>query len=120
MSTKYDVTITRIGKLARTFLENNSSTILLDEGTHPNLADMVIEHTPGELKENIVPGDTLEIGNMQYTVDKVGEVANDTLREEGHCTVVYNGTGSMPGQIIVSGPAKPVVSNGAHIIFKKK
>ena len=31
METKYDVTITAIGGLARTFLENNKSVILLDE-----------------------------------------------------------------------------------------
>ena len=53
MDIKYDVAITNIGKLARTFLENNNSTILLDEGIRPNLADMVIEHTHGELAEDI-------------------------------------------------------------------
>lgn len=120
MSTKYDVTITRIGKLARTFLENNSSAILLDEGTHPNLADMVLEHTPGDLTEDIVPGDLLLMGKMEYTVEKVGDVVNDTLREEGHCTIIFNAAGSMPGQIIVSGSAKPVISNGLRVVFKKK
>src|SRR5574344_1653777 len=59
MDIKYDVSITAIGNLAKTFLENNSSTILLDEGIRPNLSDMVIEHTPGELKEAIKKGDKL-------------------------------------------------------------
>ena len=49
MSVKYEVTVTAIGKLARKFLETNSSVILLDEGAHPNLVEMVIEHTPSEL-----------------------------------------------------------------------
>ena len=32
MEIKYDVSITAIGNLARTFRENNKSAILLDEG----------------------------------------------------------------------------------------
>ena len=42
MNVKYEVTVTAIGKLARKFLETNNSVILLDEGAHPNLAEMVI------------------------------------------------------------------------------
>ncbi len=120
MDIKYDVAITNIGKLARTFLENNSSTILLDEGIRPNLADMVIEHTVGELTEDIKKGDHLLMGGIKFTVEKVGDAANQNLREEGHCTVVFNAEGSMPGQIIVKGPAQPTVSVGAHITFTKK
>ena len=41
MEIKYDVSITAIGNLARNFLTNNNSAILLDEGIRPNLADMV-------------------------------------------------------------------------------
>ena len=59
MEIKYDVSITAIGNLARTFLENNNSAILLDEGIRPNLSDMVIEHTPGKLEEDIKKGDKL-------------------------------------------------------------
>ena len=35
MDIKYDVAITSIGNLAKTFLTNNSSAILLDEGIRP-------------------------------------------------------------------------------------
>ncbi|MBR4696478.1 MAG: N(pi)-phosphohistidine--sugar phosphotransferase, partial [Selenomonadaceae bacterium] len=62
METKYDVTITAIGSLARTFLENNNSAIILDEGVRPNLADMVIDHTASDLKADIVAGDKLKFG----------------------------------------------------------
>lgn len=120
MDIKYDVSITAIGNLAKTFLSDNNSAILLDEGIRPNLSDMVIEHTPGELKEDIKKGDKLLMGGVKYTIEKVGDAANDNLREEGHCTLVFNSTGSMPGQIIVKGPSLPVLSNGAHITFTKK
>ena len=120
MDIKYDVSITAIGNLAKTFLENNNSAILLDEGIRPNLADMVIEHTPGELKEDIKKGDKLLMGGIKYTVEKVGDAANDNRREEGHCTLVFNAEGSMPGQIIVKGSGLPVLTTGAHITFTKK
>ena len=120
MDIKYDVAITSIGNLARTFLTNNNSAILLDEGIRPNLSDMVLEHTPGKLEEDIKKGDKLLMGGIKYTVEKVGDDVNQNLREEGHCTVVFNAEGSMPGQIIVKGPAQPVVTVGAHITFAKK
>lgn len=120
METKYDVTVTAIGNLARTFLENNNSVIILDEGVRPNLADMVIEHTAGDLLADIAKGDKVKFGNSEYTIVSVGDVVNDTIREEGHCTLVFNAEGSMPGQIILKGPAVPVLSLGAHIIFYKK
>ena len=120
MEKKYEVTVTAIGNLARTFLENNSSVIILNEGIRPNLADMVLEHTPGELTEDIVVGDSLKFGSREYEIVSVGEVANDTIREEGHCTLVFNAQGSMPGQIIVKGAAPPMLSVGANIAFIKK
>ena len=120
METKYEVTVTAIGNLARTFLENNSSVIILNEGIRPNLSDMVLEHTPCELKENIEAGDFLKFGSREYEIVSVGDVANDTIGEEGHCTLVFNAQGSMPGQIIVKGSAPPMLMTGATIAFLKK
>jgi PTS system glucitol/sorbitol-specific IIA component len=120
MDIKYDVAITSIGNLAKTFLTNNSSAILLDEGIRPNLSDMVLEHTPGKLEEDIKKGDKLLMGGIKYTIEKVGDAVNENLREEGHCTLVFNAEGSMPGQIILKGPALPVLTVGAHITFTKK
>ena len=120
MEAKYDVSIVTIGSLARTFLENNSSVILLDEAVRPNLAEMVIEHTPGELTDDSKVGAKLLMGGIKYTIEKVGEDVNQNLRDEGHCTIVFNGEGSMPGQMIVKGSGQPVISIGAHITITKK
>lgn len=120
MEMKYEVSITAVGNLARTFLENNSSIIILDEGVRPNLADMVVEHTVSDLKADIAVGDKLKIGNTDFKVISVGDVANDTIREEGHCTVVVNAEGSMPGQIIVKGPVPPRLQVGDKIQFFTK
>ncbi len=120
MEVKYESTITSVGKLAREFLENNSSVILLNEGIHPNLADMVVEHTVGELVADIEAGDKLKIGNTDFKVVKVGDIANKTVREEGHCTLVINADGTMPGQIIVKGVMPPRLRIGDKIQFLKK
>ena len=94
--------------------------ILLDDGTHPNLAEMVVEHTPGELKEDISVGDTLTVGKQKYKVTRVGENANDTIRENGHCTLLFNTTGSMPGQIEVEGGSVPSLMQGLTFSFAGK
>lgn len=120
MEVKYEATVTSVGKLAREFLENNNSVIILNEGIHPNLADMVVEHTVSEVMIDIEADDKLKIGNADFKVVKVGDVANKTLREEGHCTIVINTDGSMPGQIIVKGPVPPRLRIGDSIKFFKK
>lgn len=120
MEIKYESTVTAVGKLAREFLDNNNSVILLNEGTHPNLADMVVEHTVSELVAEIETGDKLKIGNTDFKVVKVGDIANKTLSEEGHCTLVINAEGSMPGQIIVKGAMPPRLRIGDKIKFFKK
>ena len=116
---KYDVTITNIGSLAPNFLENSSSIILLDEGVRPNLTEMVVEHTPGELSDDIKVGDTLTMGaKRKYKVVTVGEAVNENLRKDGHCTVVINAEGSMPGQLIVKGSLPPRLNLGDKITIE--
>ena len=72
MDIKYDVAITAIGNLAKTFLANNNSAILLDEGIRPNLSDMVLEHTPGKLEEDIKKGDKLLMGGIKFAPLVIG------------------------------------------------
>jgi PTS system glucitol/sorbitol-specific IIA component len=114
---KYEVTITAVGSLARNFLENNNSIILLDEGLRPNLSDMVVQHTNSTMKGDIKVGDSLTVGQSDFKVVQVGEVANKTLKKEGHCTLVFNSEGSMPGQIILKGPVMPRTRVGDKITF---
>ena len=120
MEVKYEVVVTAVGDQAREFLENNSSVILLDQGKHPNLAAMVIEHTVGELKADIEVGDKLKFGNTDFKVTKVGDVANNTIREAGHCTILINKEGSLPGQISVKGVMPPRLRVDDTIKFFKK
>ena len=81
---------------------------------------MVIEHTPSELTGDIAPGDTLTIGKQKYKVTRVGENANDTIRESGHCTLLFNAKGSMPGQIELEGSTVPPLTQGLKFSFAGK
>ena len=112
---KYESNITAIGNLARKFLANNSSIILLNDGLRPNLADMVVEHTKAELKKNIAVGDTLLWGSTAFEIMAVGKEVNQNLRDEGHCTVIFNAEGTMPGQILVQGDELPRLCVGDTI-----
>lgn len=112
---KYETRITAMGNLARIFLANNSSIILLDDGVRPNLADMVVEHTKAELKEDIAAGDTLLWGDASFQVISVGADVNKNLRTDGHCTIVFDADGSLPGQIIVHGDTLPRLISGDTI-----
>ena len=120
MEIKYESKITAVGKMAQQFLDNNRSFILMDEGLHPNLADMVIQHTAGELKADIVEGDVIKVGRTEMTVTKIGDAVNDNIRSEGHCTVVVNADGTMPGQIVVKSSIPPRLRIGNDITIYSK
>ena len=117
MEVKYEVKITAVGKDARTFLYSNKSFILMDENLRPNLADMIVQHTVSELAEDIAVGDKMQVGNIDFTIEKVGATVNANLRNGGHCTVVVNGNANMPGQIAVKGSVIPRLREGDTIKF---
>lgn len=114
---KYEVTMTNIGKDAPTYLSSNSSFILIDEKIRPALQDMVVEHTVGEVAEDIAVGDKLTVGKSEFEVTFVGDAVNKNLRAEGHCTIVVNGEATMPGQIAVKGPRPPRLRLGNVVKF---
>ena len=114
---KYNVKMTSIGKDAQTYLESNSSFILINEKIRPALADMVVEHSVGELAADVVVGDKLKVGKSEFDVVKVGDAVNKNLREEGHCTIVVNMDATMPGQVAVKGVRPPRLRFGNEIKF---
>lgn len=116
---KYEATVTAIGDLVLSFMKIRSSLILFDKDVSPAYENMVISHTKGELKEDIVPGDRLIMADREYTVSDVGEIANQTLREHGHVTLIFgrNKKVEMPGQIALAESGVPRVMIGDSIMF---
>ena len=120
MEIKYESSITAVGKMAQQFLDNNRSFILMNEGTHPNLDDMVIRHTVSDLKADIAVGDMLKVGRTEMKIIKVGDAVNENIRTEGHCTIVVNADGTMPGQIVVKSDIPPRLRIRNEITFYSK
>lgn len=115
---KYEATVTAIGDSVLSFMKIRDSLILFDKDVPPAYENMVISHTKGELAEDIVPGDRLIIADREYTVTDVGQVANQTLREHGHVTLVFNQEKTeMPGQIALKGGHAPRIMIGDVILF---
>ena len=120
MATKYESEIVAVGKMAQEFLDNNSSFIFMDEGKHPSLADMVVQHKVADLKEDIVVGDMLKVGRTEMKVTKVGDAVNKNFREEGHITVVVNAEAPLPGQLAVKSDIPPRLRIGNEIKIYSK
>lgn len=116
---KYESKITAIGELAFELLEESGGLIIFNENAPAELAEISFLHTISEFKEEIKAGDTLKLGEQEYTITAVGEEALHTLKELGHCTINFTGKDQvvLPGQIEVSGTGKPNLKIGDVIKF---
>ncbi len=103
---KYKSEITGWGQEALTLLDPTCNMLVLFNDDAPDaLKDISILHSIAELKEDIVTGDTITIGDISFEVTAVGREANATMRDMGHCTISFNGKEVVdrPGVIEVKG-----------------
>lgn len=117
---KYEGTVKSVGKLALQFLDTNRMLILFDENVPASMRDMVVTHAGEKPTQEIRPGDCLTLGRQAYTVAGIGETANRTLRENGHCTLVFDEskTAVLPGQIVLRGALQPRFLPGETFRFE--
>lgn len=117
---KYEVTITNIGDFALQLLKTRDSMVIFDKDVPFQYAEMVVAHTKATVKEDIVVGDKMNMAGQEYTVTAVGDEAMKTLRDNGHCTLVFNGndTVEQPGQMALKGSGMPRVMVGDMIWFE--
>ena len=104
---KYQVKVTGLGEDALAFWgeDDNNFIIIFNEDAPPELADLSVLHTKGELKEPPAVGDTLKICDKSFKITAVGYEALKTLPELGHCTIDFRGGSEpdRPGCIMVEG-----------------
>lgn len=112
----YHSTITGIGPMARDMMDAGMF-IVFDETVPDTVAEVAFTHTVADVTRDMAVGDKLIIGKTPYTVTAVGEQANQTFADMGHCTFVFNGadTVELPGQVALSGEALPDVTEGDSI-----
>lgn len=117
MSTIWSTTVSHIGADASDMLEAGV-VILFGEPVPPALAEVSVVHADAQPPlRDIAAGDVLTLGEQRLTLEAVGELGNDNLRQLGHI-VVYVGQPDqelLPGAVHATGemPTAPVV--GAHI-----
>ena len=116
---KYEVTVTGIGDFVLPFMQTRESVILFNKDVPYEYENMVVSHTKAVLTEDVAVGDTLRLADRSYTVTAVGDEAIKTLRENGHCTIVFTGKDvvEQPGQIMVKGDGVPRFMVGDVIRF---
>ncbi|PJG85138.1 PTS glucitol/sorbitol transporter subunit IIA [Conservatibacter flavescens] len=107
---KYYSEITEWGEEALMFLEDESLNfiILFNHGAPEELKEVAVLHSKSEVLSPLVAGDTLYFGDKQFEITAVGEEAQRTFKELGHCTLCFNGESEakMPGYINVKGNEK--------------
>lgn len=113
---KYKSTVTGIGESVAEFMDGGF-IIIFNNNAPQEMADLSVLHTIEKLSQDVQVGDTFAISGKQYTVTAVGNEANYTLREMGHCTLKFDGRDSaeLPGHIELRGDGVPKVQVGDTI-----
>lgn len=108
--------VTGIGDLVSEFIEAKM-LVLFGEQAPPELREIAVLHGPATFAGDVVPGQVLHLGGKAFRITAVGEVAKQTLRELGHCTVKFNGLTApeMPGDLCVEEGVIPSLQIGDEI-----
>jgi PTS system glucitol/sorbitol-specific IIA component len=110
---KYQAQVTSIGPYVSEFIDHNI-LVLFGDQVPEELADFSILHNGKELSGTINVGDVIYLGDNNYSVLAVGEVANENLANLGHLVLKFNGETEpeMPGDVCVEAKPLPAIGPG--------
>jgi len=115
---KYRVTVTSIGPQVEE-LRSGNIVILFDEGAPPELAEISVLHTKGELLGQIKAGDILLFGDLEYHILEVGSKANENMALLGHCCLKFDKDLTLlHGDIRLDGTPPPLEVRQEIVIYK--
>lgn len=92
--------------------------ILFGECVPEMLQDLVFIHNSNTLLEKIEKGDILEVDNVCYNIQEVGDIASKNLAALGHCTFTFGESpddGILPGSIYIDAPKAPAVDKESRV-----
>ena len=98
----YRTEITEIGPEVEEFIDTAGIMITFEDGAPPELAEISILHKHTEKREKPpVSGDKLVIGDQEFGITAVGEIAWKNMMELGHAVFKFNGAdeAELPGEI---------------------
>lgn len=109
---KYETRITAIGPLVAEFTQAGI-WVLFGEGAPEEVAEFALLHDGRTLHSPVAAGDQLWIGDEQFRILAVGDVANTNLASLGHLVLKFNGQTApeLPGDVCVE--ARPLPE--AHV-----
>lgn len=116
----YQATITAIGPYVEEFIDHNILVFFGDQAPE-ELAEFSILHDGKEMHGNLTIGDVVSLGDNEFTVLAVGEVANDNLKNLGHLIIRFNGETEpeMPGDVCVEAKPLPIIEPGLEFRIEK-
>lgn len=118
---KFQVKVVRVGALATDLLASGNM-IIFDNTPNEALAEVCFMHEHGEIQVPIEVGDTVQLGKRSFIITAIGNEAQKTLRDFGHCTFSFTGdkTVELPGQMNLYGnlPPLPLQVGDTIAIFK--
>lgn len=103
---KYHAVITGLGADAMVFFEQGENFIILfNDNAPPDLADISVLHSIEQWNGVPQVGDTVLFCDKVFTITAIGDEAEYTLRELGHCTLSFTGedTPERPGFLVLGG-----------------
>ncbi|WP_392565866.1 PTS glucitol/sorbitol transporter subunit IIA [Utexia brackfieldae] len=112
----YQSTITQIGELAQDIVADGM-LITFKQGAPADLVDYCFIHSHDKLRDELRIGQILRLGEQDYIVTAVGDVATTNLRELGHITLRFDGAtiAELPGCVHVQGTLPIDLSAGHQI-----
>ncbi len=113
---KYEVEVIKVGEMVSELTEYGM-VIIFNENAPLELAEISVLHTIERLEDTVEVGDNIQIGIKKYIVTAIGEEANKTLKELGHCTFKFDGKdkSELPGIITLKGHGIPQINIGDKI-----
>lgn len=97
---KYSTKVNKIGPEVEAFLDDKM-LILFGDNAPEELAEFCLTIHVNEVEGEIIPGDTLQIGENTYKITAVGNAVKQNLSSLGHITLKFDGstTAELPGTL---------------------
>ncbi|MFT3888085.1 MAG: PTS glucitol/sorbitol transporter subunit IIA [Arachnia sp.] len=115
----YSTRVIEVGPEAEAFLE--AQTAITFAGDAPEaLRPFCYIIEKAELQGDLAVGQSVRIGEQQWAITALGDVAQTNLVNLGHVTLVFDGEAEprMPGAIHIGGiDATPALAVGAVVVF---
>lgn len=116
----WTATIDRIGEFTAEMFDGGVF-ILFGDPVPDALAEVSIVHgTRQAASRDLRPGDTVELGGVELTLDEVGERANLNLTDLGHAVIYVNSPDQplLPGAVKATGSGRPHPTVGSRIVIR--